>query len=119
MNNNKMAQYISELRIRANYSQTELAGLIGVTPHYINHLESGTKCNPSVKIMAALFKELQMSKSEIEKFLDLHAKANNCVSYDIADFIMENDDVRMAIRNERDKPEASPNWDDFINKINK
>lgn len=60
-----------------------------------------------------------MSKPEIEEFLDIHTRANNCVSYDIADFIMENDDVRKAIRCERDKQEASPNWNDFINKINK
>lgn len=119
MSNNDMGQYLLELRMRANYSQTELAEIIGVTPHYINHLESGAKQNPSIKVMAALFRELKMSKPEIEKFLDLHAMANNCVSYDITDFIMENDNIRMAIRNERDKPEASPNWDDFINKINK
>lgn len=117
--NNEMGKFITELRIRANYSQTDLAELIGVTPNYISHLEGGKKQNPGIKIMAALFRELQMSKSEIEKFLDIHAKTNGCVSYDIADFIMENDNVRKAIRCERDKPEASPNWNDFINKINK
>lgn len=119
MSRNDFGQYIIELRTRSNYSQTELAERIGVTPNYISHLESGTKANPSITIMALLFRELNMSKSEIEKFLDLHAKANNCVSYDIADFIMENDDVRQAIRIERDKPNASPNWNDFIKKINK
>lgn len=117
MSRNDFGQYIIELRTRSNYSQTELAERIGVAPNYISHLESGTKVNPSITIMALLFRELNMSKSEIEKFLDLHAKANNCVSYDIADFIMENDDVRQAIRIERDKPNASPNWNDFIKKL--
>lgn len=58
-----------------------------------------------------------MSKEEIEKFLDIHANLNGCVSYDIADFIMENDEDRRAIRSERDKPDSSPDWEDFIDKI--
>lgn len=119
MKNNELGQYISELRVRMGYSQLKLAELVGVTQYYISYLESGTKSNPSIKIMAALFKALNMSKEEIEKFLDIHAKLNGCVSYDIADFIMENDEVRRAIRSERDKPNSSPDWEDFIDKINK
>lgn len=119
MKNNEMGQYISELRVRMGYSQVKLAELVGVTQYYISYLESGTKSNPSVKIMAALFRVLNMNKEEIEKFLDIHAKLNGCVSYDIADFIMENDNVRKAIRSERDKPDSFPDWEDFIDKINK
>lgn len=115
----ELGQYIYELRIRAGYSQTRLAELVGVTPYYICYLESGKKLNPSIKVMAGLFKELSMNKTEIERFLDIHARLNGCVSYDIADFIMENDEVRKAIRSERDKPESFPNWENFIEKIYK
>lgn len=117
--NNELGQYICELRTRAGYSQTKLAELVGVTPYYICYLESGRKINPSIKIMAGFFRELNMSKEEVEKFLDIHAKLNGCVSYDIADFIMENDEVRKAIRSERDKPDSFPDWESFIEKINK
>lgn len=82
---------ISELRVRMGYSQLKLAELVGVTQYCISYLESGSKSNPSIKIMAALFKALSMSKEEIKKFLDIHAKLNGCVSYNIADFIMENE----------------------------
>lgn len=116
--NNELGKYICELRIRAGYSQTRLAELVGVTSYYISYLESGKKSNPSIKVMAKLFGELNMSKAEIEKFLDIHAKLNGCVSYDIADFIMENDEVRRAIRSERDKPDGFPDWNAFIAKIN-
>ena len=34
-------------------------------------------------------------------------------------YIMENDEVRKAIRSERDKPDSFPDWEDFIEKINK
>lgn len=81
MKNNEMGQYISELRVKMGYSQVKLAELVGVTQYYISYLESGTKSNPSIKIMAALFRALNMNKEEIEKFLDIHAKLNGCVSY--------------------------------------
>ncbi len=116
---NEFGKYIYELRIRAGYSQIRLAELTGVTPYYISYLESGRKKNPSIKIMAKMFSALNMSKEEIEKFLDIHAKENGCVSYDIADYIMENEDVRVSLRKSRDEPLSSPNWNDFINKINK
>lgn len=116
--NNELGQYIYELRIRAGYSQTRLAELADVTPYYISYLESGRKSNPSITVMAKLFRELNMSKTEIEKFLDIHAKLNGCVSYDIADFIMDNDEVRKAIRSERDKFDSFPYWNAFIAKIN-
>lgn len=117
--NNELGKYICKLRIRAGYSQTKLADIVGVTPYYISYLESGKKFNPSIRVMAKLFRELNMSKAEIEEFLDIHAKLNGCVSYDIADFIMENDEIRKAIRSERDKLDSFPDWNAFIAKINK
>ncbi len=119
MKSNDLGRYICYLRTRAGYSQTKLAELVGATPFYISYLESGRKNNPSVKVMAGLFKALDMNKEEIEHFLDIHARANDCVSYDITDYIMENEDILKCIRNSRDEPDASPNWNDFINKINK
>lgn len=70
-------------------------------------------------IMAGLFRELNMNKVEIEKFLDIHAQLNRCVSYDIADYIMKNDDVRRIIRQKRDNSESFSDWNEFIEKINK
>ena len=106
--NNELGQYIYELRIKEGYSQAKLADL-----------ESGKKSNPSISVMAKLFDALNMNKDEIEKFLDIHAKLNGCVSYDIADFIMKNDDIRKAIRSERDNSKKSPDWQDFIEKMRK
>lgn len=61
-----------------------------------------------------MFVALKMSNSEIEHFLGLHAKANGIVSYDIVEYIMQNDDIREEIRSARDRQGASPNWEDFI-----
>lgn len=117
--NNELGQYIYELRTKAGYSQAKLAEIINVTAYYISYLESGKKSNPSISVMAKLFDALNMNKDEIEKFLDIHAKLNGCVSYDIADFIMENDDIRRAIRIERDSSREYSDWQDFIEKMRK
>lgn len=116
-NNNEFGKYLKIIREKNGYSLRELGRISGITPYYISYLENGKKTNPSVEIMAKLFKALNMSKLEIERFLDLYAKANNCVSYDIVDYIMGNDDIREYIRFKRDEPDSSPGWDDFIKKI--
>ncbi len=116
-NNNEFGKYLKTIREKNGYSLRELGRISSITPYYISYLENGKKTNPSIEIMAKLFKALNMSKLEIERFLDLYAKVNNCVSYDIVDFIMENDDIREYIRSKRDEPDSSPGWDDFIKKI--
>ncbi len=119
MSNNALGLYLYELRSREKLSMRQLAELAGVTVYYISYLESGKRTNPSMQVMARLFKALKMSKEEIEHFLDLYAIQNGCVSCDIVDYIMMNDDVRTALRRSRDAPFSSPNWEDFIKKINK
>ena len=69
--------------IFVNCVQTrKLAAKLGITAYYLSYIENGVKSNPNKRIIARMFTELNMSKSEIECFLDLHAKANGCVSYD-------------------------------------
>ena len=114
MVNNDFGGYVRKLRTERNYSLKKLADQIDITPYYLSYIESGRKTNPNQKIIAKMIVVLKMSKSEIEHFLDLHAKVNGIVSYDIAEYIMQNDDIREGIRSARDKQGASPNWEDFI-----
>lgn len=113
--NNDFGMYIRKLRRDRNFSLKQFASEVGITPYYLSYIENGKKKNPNVKIMIKMFRVLKLEKSEIERFLDLHAKVNGIVSYDIVDFIMKHDEIRALIRSERDKPDNYPNWDDFIN----
>lgn len=114
MDKERFGIYLRKLRTDRNLTLTGLANLIGITPYYISHMESGNKTNPDIKIIYNMFKAMKLNKEEIEQFLDLHAKANGCVSYDIVQYIMQNDEVRAAIRLERDKADTVPNLDDFM-----
>ncbi len=117
MSKSDFGQYIRKLRIDRGFSLRELACELDITPYYLSYIESGAKCNPNIKIIAKMFTVLNLTKKEIEVFFDLHAKANGCVSYDIVDYIMKHDEVREAIRSARDMPDASPSWEDFLNKF--
>lgn len=117
--NNEFGEYIRELRNERNLTLRQLAEQIGISSYYLSYLENGKKTNPNMKIISKLFAALKMDKTEMELFLDYHAKANGCVSYDIVDFIMENEMVRADIRSARDEPGSAPNWNDFIGKISK
>lgn len=117
MNKLEFGEYLHKLRTDRNISLRNLADMIEISPYYLSFMENGKKVNPSIEIMKRIFKTLKMSKQEIEQFLDYHAYANDCVSYDIVDFIMENTEVREAIRMARDKQDSHPNWDDFLEKI--
>lgn len=115
MSKEVFGQYIRKLRTDRGLSLRELSDQLGISPYYLSYIENGTKFNPNKRVIARMFIALKMNKSEIEHFLDLHAKANGCVSYDIVQYIMQHDEVRETIRFERDQPDASPNWEDFIN----
>lgn len=115
MSKKEFGEYLRKLRNDRGYSLGDLADGVGVTPYYISYIENGKKTNPSKKIIANIFVKLKMTKAEIERFLDLHGKANGCVSYDIVEYIMSHDELREMIRLERDDPNTSPDWDDFIN----
>ncbi len=81
MSNNALGLYLYELRSREKLSMRQLDELAGVTVYYISYLESGKRTNPSMQVMARLFKALNMSKEEIEHFLDLYAIQNGCVRF--------------------------------------
>ena len=109
--------FFKECRVSRGYTQRDLAQIIGTSPYYISLIENGKKVNPDVKIFGKLYEALNLSKDEMELLLYLHAKENNCVCCDLTDFIMQNKEVIERLRSERDKPDARPNWEDFIKKI--
>lgn len=117
MGQESFGKFLQECRISRGYKLREFAGIIEISPYYLSLIENCKKTNPKPKIIGRIYKALSLTKEEMEKLLYLHAKENDCVCGDIADFIMANDEIIEAIRHERDKEKSSPNWSDFIKKI--
>lgn len=111
-------KYVSYLRTSRDLSLRELADMIELSPYYLCSIENGRRTNPKIKTLGKMYLVLKLRKEEMEKLLDLYAKANGQVSADIIDYIMENNDTRSQLRKERDSA-SSKYWNIFIEKITK
>lgn len=94
----------------------DAAEMIEISPFYLSSIENGRKSNPSIEVLGKIYTVLNLSKSEMEQLLDLHAKANGTISFDIISCLMENESLRSSLREKRDR-NSDDNWFSFINKI--
>lgn len=111
-------KYVSYLRTSRDFSLREFADMIELSPYYLCSIENGRRTNPKIKTLGKMYLALNLRKEEMEKLLDLYAKANGQVSADIIDYIMENDDTLSQLRKERDSV-SEQYWNIFIEKITK
>lgn len=134
LNNNDLLQELQKKQygfgqslrtIRENQGLTihKVANEVKKTSTYISDIERGNNKPPGVKLMAEIVKALNMQETEIESYLyDLAAKERGGVSGDIADYIMGNSNLRMAIRiaqrkNNGDTCKGDEFWAECLSKI--
>ncbi len=72
-----LGEYISYLRQSRGYKLREFAEMIEISPYYLSNVENDVKNNPSIEILGRIYFALKLSKKEMEKLLDLHAKSLN------------------------------------------
>lgn len=93
--------YLRTLRKSKKISIRELAKQVSKTPTYISDIEKGHNRPPDENLLNRIIIALNLGDdaSNIKnKLFDLAAKERGVVSADIADFIMNDDDVRNIIR---------------------
>lgn len=99
--NNKLGKYIVFLRdSKTNIkSSRQLAIKLEITAQYMHDIESGSRI-PSTQILKKIEKIFDLNDEEKYKLYDLASISykENKVPADIADFIIENDDVKNIIR---------------------
>ena len=42
-----MREWLKELRLQKDMTQTEVAEMVGIAPHYYSYIENGKRCLPS------------------------------------------------------------------------
>ena len=93
--------YLRALRTAKKVSIRELAKSVKKTPTYISDIERGNNKPPDEELLNDIIVSLNLgaNTSKIKNQLfDLAAKERGVVSADIADFIMQDDDIRNVIR---------------------
>lgn len=94
-------EYLRALRKAKKISIRELAKQVSKTPTYISDIEKGNNRPPDENLLNSIIVALNLGDdtSQVKnKLFDLAAKERGVVSADIADFIMQDDDIRNIIR---------------------
>jgi transcriptional regulator with XRE-family HTH domain len=110
-------EFIVRKRGERDLSARQLAIAIGITPEYMCEIEKGRKTAISEEYIDKLISTLLISGEELDKFYDLLAIAQNTVSADLPDYIMQNELVRAAIRTAKKNRVSDEKWESFIKEI--
>lgn len=94
-------EYLRALRQEKKVSIRELAKQVNKTPTYISDIEKGNNRPPDESLLNSIIVALNLEDDALQiknTLFDLAAKERGGVSADIAEFIMQDDDVRNVIR---------------------
>ena len=113
--NNAFGEFVREKRMAAGINLRKLAEILGIAPAYMSDIENGHRYPPEKEKISKIAQTLHLSQEETDKLFDLAAgNKKNSVSPDIADYIMEQDKSRVALRIARDKGAGEKEWEKII-----
>jgi len=107
--------YVREKRLAANINLRKLAGILDIAPAYMSDIENDHRYPPEKDKIYKIAEALNLSQEETDHLFDLSAgNKKNSVSPDIADYIMEQDKSRVALRLARDSGAGEKEWEQII-----
>lgn len=113
--NNAFGEFVREKRLAANINLRKLAEILDIAPAYMSDIENGHRYPPEKEKIYKISEALHLTPDETDKLFDLAAgNKKNSVSPDIADYIMEQDKSRVALRIARDTGAGEKEWEKII-----
>lgn len=113
--NNAFGEFVREKRLTANINLRKLAEILDIAPAYMSDIENGHRYPPEKEKIYKISEALHLTPDETDKLFDLAAgNKKNSVSPDIADYIMEQDKSRVALRIARDTGAGEKEWEKII-----
>ena len=110
--------FLSGKRREREITSLQMAEIAGISPGYYSDIERGRKAPPDLEMLGKMLAALRLSDEDKVLFYDLAGKARSGVSPDLPDYIMANEEVRVALRMAKEK--ASPDdWKYFIKRLEK
>ena len=95
--------YVREKRLEAKVNLRKLAEILDIAPAYMSDIENDHRYPPEKEKIYKIAEALHLTQEETDYLFDLAAgNKKNSVSPDIADYIMEQDKSRVALRLARD-----------------
>ena len=113
--NTTFGSYVREKRLAAKVNLRKLAGILNIAPAYMSDIENDHRYPPEKDKIYQIAEALHLSQEETDYLFDLAAgNKKNLVSPDIADYIMEQDKSRVALRLARDTGAGEKEWEAII-----
>lgn len=107
--------YVREKRMNAGVNLRKLAEILDIAPAYMSDIENDHRYPPEKEKIYKIAKALKLNKEETDYLFDLAGNnKKNSVSPDIADYIMEQDKSRVALRLARDTGAGEKEWEQII-----
>lgn len=113
--NGKFGEFIAEKRKSRGLTLRGLAVELGIVPAYMSDIEKGHRYPPDKDKLYELSRILCLSEDETNTMFDLAAgEKENTVSPDLPEYIMGNEQVRVALRMARDSDKSIEIWQKVI-----
>ena len=113
--NKTFGGYVREKRLAAGVNLRKLAEILDIAPAYMSDIENDHRYPPEKEKIYKIAEVLHLSKEETDYLFDLAGNnKKNSVSPDIADYIMEQDKSRVALRLARDSGAGEKEWEKII-----
>lgn len=107
--------YVREKRLAAKVNLRKLAEILGIAPAYMSDIENDHRYPPEKEKIYQIAEALLLNQEETDLLFDLAGKTKkNSVSPDIADYIMDQDKSRAALRLARDTGAGEKEWEAII-----
>lgn len=119
-NNLTFGEFLKEKRKSQKISLRELAKLLGISPPYMSDIENDHRNPPDKTKLDKIAQLLNFDQDERNQLYDLAATSkikSYVVSPDLAEYIMGNEKLRIALRKAKDKKISDKQWEGVIKTI--
>lgn len=113
--NEQFGQFVRSKREEKKINLRKLAEILDIAPAYMSDMEKARRYPPDKEKLAIIAEVLQLTEEETNLMYDYAALAkDNSVSPDLPGYIMETDNVRVALRKAKNMGMGDAEWLEVI-----
>ena len=113
--NGNFGRFIEQKRKSRGITLRGLATELNIAPAFMSDIEKGHRYPPNLEKLTEMAQILHLNDEDTNMMFDLAARErDNSVSPDLPEYIMSNDNVRVALRMARDKGSSEKVWQKVI-----
>lgn len=116
--NGNFGRFIEKKRKAIGMTLRGLASELNIAPAFMSDIEKGHRYPPQKEKLYEMAKILHLNEEDTNTMFDLAAgERENTVSPDLPEYIMGNENVRVALRMARDKGSSEKVWQKVIDML--